>query len=252
LRRHDELINHASVRSWQSVRVVAAVAAPVVVVVGLVPVRSHIDSANLALGLVVVVLAIAYLGGRVSGAVSALSAAVAFDFFLTRPFGSLRIYASRDLQTTVLLVVIGVIAGELVDRARRSGAAAATKQAEIDAIYRRAELAAGTDEPGRLVGITVQELTQLLDLKSCRYVSGPPARAMPELTHFSVRVPANLDPEVRGLMALPVRAHGRLHGHVVMSFPTAMASTSLTSDQRHAAIALADQLGVGLLRFHDR
>lgn len=127
-----------------------------------------------------------------------------------------------------------------------------TKQAEITAIYRRAELAAGTDEPGRLVAITVKELTRLLDLKSCRYVSGPLPCVMPELTHFSVRVPANVDRDVHSLVALPVRAHGRLQGHLIMAFPTDTTGTSLTADQRHAAAALADQLGIGLLRFHDR
>ena len=29
------------------------------------------------------------------------------------------------------------------------------------------------------------------------------------------------------------------------------AGTSLTSDERHAATAIADQVGIGLLRFHD-
>jgi hypothetical protein len=36
-----------------------------------------------------------------------------------------------------------------------------------------------------------------------------------------------------------------------MALPTSDAGISLTSDQRHAATAIADQVGVGLLRFHD-
>jgi K+-sensing histidine kinase KdpD len=229
-----------------------AAVAPVLVVAALVPLRRHVENTNLALGLVVVVLLAAVAGGRAGGVVAALTAAVAFDFFLTRPYYSFRITTSDDLQTTALLAVIGVISGEVVERARRHGARAAHARAELDAVYQRAELAAGTEEPGRLTALAAQELTRLLDLKSCRYVPGPMQQALPELRHDSIRVPANVDPSARGLVALPVRAHGRLQGHLVLVFPTDTVGTSLTSDQRHAAVALADQVGIGLLRFHDR
>lgn len=243
--------HHSPVRDRYLVSAALGVLCPVVVVVALVPIRTHVNNTNLALGLVIVVLLGAVLGGRTAGIVASLSCAVAFDFFLTRPFNSFRITSSNDLQTTVLLAVIGTIAGELVERARRSGATAAATQAQLNAVYERAELAAGADDSGRLIGLAVQELTRLLDLKSCRYVRGG-IPTMTELTHHSIRVPANVDPSAHGLVALPVRAHGRLQGHLVMAFPTNTVAASVTSDQRHAAVAIADQLGVGLLRFGNR
>ncbi len=179
------------------------------------------------------------------------SAAISFDVFLTRPYNSLRITSSSDLQTTVLLAIIGVIAGELVERARRSGARAAASESSLKAIYERAELAAGAESAGELVALAAGELTRLLDLKSCRYVAGAIPKEMPELRHNFIRVPSNLDRSTRGLVALPVRSHGRLRGHFVMAFPESTVGTSLTTDQRHAAVALADQVGVGLLRFGD-
>jgi hypothetical protein len=103
-----------------------------------------------------------------------------------------------------------------------------------------------------LIGLAVQELTRMLDLKSCRYVAGPVPRSLPELAHNSIRVPANVDPKALGMVALPVRAHGQVRGCFLMAFPTNTLGTSLTSDERHAATALADQVGVGLLKFHDR
>jgi K+-sensing histidine kinase KdpD len=87
-----------------------AVACPIAVVAALVPVRDHVENTNLALGLVVVVLLVAVIAGRRAGIIAALSASVAFDFVLTRPFYSLRITSSNDLQTTALLDVIGVVA----------------------------------------------------------------------------------------------------------------------------------------------
>jgi K+-sensing histidine kinase KdpD len=233
------------------VRILLAGVSPIAATILLLPLRDHVENTNLALALVVAILFAAVVGGRIGGCASAVGSAFAFDFFLTRPFISLRISAADDVQTTLLLAVIGLIAGELVERARRSGARAEATAVELASAYQRAEFAAGTEEPGRLIGLAVDELTRMLGLKSCRFVPGPLPTAMPVLTHQAVRVPANVAPSARGLIGLAVRAHGRLQGHLVMAFPTRTVGTSLTSDQRHAAVAIADQLGVGLLRFHE-
>jgi hypothetical protein len=50
-------------------------------------------------------------------------------------------------------------------------------------------------------------------------------------------------------VALPVRAHGRDLGHFLLVFPHRTAGMSMTVDRRHAAVALADQLGMALLRY---
>jgi hypothetical protein len=244
--------HHVVVRNRVVLAVTIATCLPIAIVVSLVPVRDRVENTNVALGLVVVVLFVSVVGGRSEGIVASVSAALAFDVFFTRPYNSLRITTSDDLQTTVLLAIIGVIAGELVERARRSGARAAAKELELQAILERAELNAGAESAGELVGLAARELTRLLDLKSCRYVSGAIPKSMPELRHNFIRVPANIDRSVGGLVGLPVRAHGRLQGHFVMAFPELTVGTSLTTDQRHAAVALADQVGVGLLRFRDR
>jgi K+-sensing histidine kinase KdpD len=233
------------------VRVLGGAAVPLAIVVAIIPARTHVENTNIALGLAVVVMFAAAIGGRLAAIPAALSAAVSFDFFLTQPFNSLRITRSNDIQTTVLLVLIGVIASELVERVRRSSAKAAATRSELETVYRRAELAAGAESPGQLITLAAQELTRLLDLKSCRYVAGPAPLTMPELRHNSIRVPAGVDPAAHALVALPVRAHGRLQGHLVLAFPFDTVGVTLTPDQRHAAVALADQVGVGLLRFHD-
>ena len=59
--------------------------------VAMIPLRDHLHNDNMALALVVPVLLGAVLGGRWSGAVSALAAALCFDFFFTQPYQSLRI-----------------------------------------------------------------------------------------------------------------------------------------------------------------
>ena len=187
---------HVVVRNRGVLAVAVAASLPVATVVSVIPVRSHIENTNVALGLVVVVLLVSVVGGRWEGIVASVSSALSFDVFLTRPYNSFRITASDDLQTTVLLAIIGVIAGELVERVRRSGARAAASESALKAAAR--------------------ELTRLLDLKSCRYVSGAIPKSMPELRHNFIRVPANLDRSAGGLVGLPMRVHGKLQGHFVM------------------------------------
>lgn len=237
-------------RDRPALGIALALVCPWAIVAAIVPWRGHLENTNVALGLVVIVLVGAVLDGRRTAVVTAVSSAVAFDFLLTHPFYSLRITSSDDVQTTALLVVIGVIAGELVERVRRTERRAAASHAELRAVYERAQLAAGAESSGQLIGLAVQELTRLLDLKSCRYVPGPLPQSLPGLRHTSVRVPAKVDPATHSLVALPVRAHGVLLGNFVLAFPFDTVGVALSSEQRRAAVALADHVGVGLARFH--
>ncbi len=128
-------------------RLFVAVAVPLASSLVLVPLRGHVSAANLAVVLVLVVLGVAALGGRAAGVVAGVVTALAFDFFLTVPQGSFTIDRGEDITTTVLLAVVGLVGGELVERARRSHAVARRRQAELDSFQRRAELAAGGERP---------------------------------------------------------------------------------------------------------
>ena len=69
--------------------------------------RAIFDTTNAALVLMIVVVAVAALGGRVAGVVTALAAVVSFDFFHTEPYLSLTIDSRDDIETTVLLLIAG-------------------------------------------------------------------------------------------------------------------------------------------------
>ncbi|WP_190228834.1 DUF4118 domain-containing protein [Streptomyces umbrinus] len=97
----------------------AGLAGPFLVALLLVPFRTDLSRTNAALILVVAVVAVAALGSRVAGALAALSAAAWFDFFLTRPYQTFDINTSADVETAVLLLVVGLIVSQLAARARR-------------------------------------------------------------------------------------------------------------------------------------
>jgi K+-sensing histidine kinase KdpD len=89
------------------VALIAAVTAPLGVAAALVPFRDSVPNAGAALVLVVVVVAIAANGHRLAGIVAAASAAVWFDFVLTKPYERFTITHRADIETTVLLLLVG-------------------------------------------------------------------------------------------------------------------------------------------------
>ena len=85
----------------------------------LLPWRGSWSNTNVALLLVVAVVAVAATGNRLAGALAAVSAAAWFDFFFTLPYDRLTISHSSDVTTFVLLLVVGVAVSQLAARARR-------------------------------------------------------------------------------------------------------------------------------------
>ena len=60
-----------------------------------------------------VVVGVAALGSRAAGLVAAVSSAACFDYFLTAPYDQFRIGDRSDIETTVLLLLIGAAVTEL-------------------------------------------------------------------------------------------------------------------------------------------
>src|SRR5262249_8655966 len=109
---------------------------------GLVAIRDHFAQVNAVLILVFFVLLGAVIGGRLAGVASALTAAVAFDFFYTQPYNSLKINSAADIETTILLLAVGLAMGEIVVRADRIRYAVGGGRRELKGIHRVARLAA--------------------------------------------------------------------------------------------------------------
>ena len=99
--------------------VAAGVLLPLAVAAVFLPLRSSWSNTNMALVLVVAVVAVAAMGNRLAGALAALSAAAWFDFFYTVPYERFSISRAADIRTAVLLLVVGVAVSQLAARARR-------------------------------------------------------------------------------------------------------------------------------------
>lgn len=223
--------------------------APIVVGAALVGVRGHIQNANVALILVVVVVAAAAVGGRLAGAASAVVSALAFDFFHTQPYLRLQIDTADDVESTVLLLAVGLLVGHITARAMRARASAAESSLEIRRIHRVAERAARGEEAAQVLEAAQGELIQLLRLQACRFEAQPILTVLPRLERGG-----ELDQRVwrfrdggfelpREGVELPVYGRGQQLGRFVLE-PTSGAGVSL--EQRVVAVAIADQVGAAL------
>lgn len=151
---------------------VAGLVGPFLVALVLVPFRTDLSRTNAALILVVVVVAVAALGSRTAGALAALSSAAWFDFFLTRPYETFDINTSADIETAVLLLVVGVIVSQLAARARRLEVITVTDADYLARVHETAELAQSAKSSDTVVDHVRGQLTELLGLRGCRYEYG--------------------------------------------------------------------------------
>ena len=136
------------------------------------PFRSTIGLENVVILYLLVVVAAAAVGGRAAGIVAAVSAALAYDFFLTSPYHTLVIDRLAQVITVVLLVATGVVVS-LGGRVRRRSAAAA--EAHADAIRLLHQLTQATAAGGPVDRVAAEGLQRLLGARRVSVLHRSPA-----------------------------------------------------------------------------
>jgi len=226
-------------------------AGPIAVAAILVPLREELVSTNLALILVVIVELAAIAGGRGAGVLAAITAALSYDFFLTKPYLKLRIDKADDLETALILLAIGLVVGQLAVVARRRRVAAARGSDEVQRLHRVAGQAATGAPVADLVLAVEAELSGLLRLRDCRFERTPDeGAALPRLerngaisgVHFRRFVGEEFALPTDGV-ELPVLGRGRAFGRFLL-VPDPNEGASL--EERFVAVALSDQLGAAM------
>jgi len=237
------------------VAVLAGLVAPLALAAILVPFRGGFPNTDAALALILVVVAIAANGHRPAGILAAVSAAAWFDYFLTRPYEHFTIARRADLETTILLLVIGVAVTEIAVWGRRQHAVASRRAGYLEGINAAAQAAASGSSPSALTEQVADQLTRVLSLASCRFQHGAaglgrPARLRQDGTVLVAGRPWDVD--AKGLpqgtdTELLVEGGGVFQGRFLM---TPGLDTRPTAEQRLLAVALADQVGAALATSH--
>jgi K+-sensing histidine kinase KdpD len=235
--------------------VLAALVAPLVLAAILLPFRANFPNTDAALALLLVVVAVAANGYRLAGVLAAVSTAVWFDFFLTQPYERFSITHRTDIQTTVLLLVIGVAVTEIAVWGRRQNVIASRRAGYLDGINSAAQAVAAGGSASALTQQVTSQLTQLLSLRSCSFQHGVAGLGRPaRLQHDgSVTIGQRAwDVDTAGFpegsdTELLVESGGMLRGRFLMTPAT---GARPTLEQRLLAVAFADQVGAALATRH--
>lgn len=213
----------------------------------LVPLRGGVDNSVTALVLAAAVSLSGALAGWRAGLAGAVAAAVAFNFFHTQPYGSLRIHDADDVLTTATLVVVGAIAGVTSSVAHRRQERVVATAGELLAIERISDLVADGAAPADVATAVRAELLGLLGLSACTLETRPSTATT--LGRHGVLPEATLTYRDGGFelpatgVCIPVRSGGEVAGYLCCT-PTPGVAVSI--ERRRAAVTLADLLGASL------
>jgi len=241
----------AGVLSRDRLAGLAGLVVPLALAAVLAPFRASFPDTDAALALLLTVVAVAANGNRLAGVLASASATVWFDFFLTRPYERFAIAGRTDIETTILLLVIGVAITEIAVWGRRQHAAASRRAGYLDGISAAARAVATGDSPAALIEQVSAQLTDLLSLSSCRFQYGVAGIGRPARLQRDGRVTAGSRPRGFTLEGLPygtdtellVETGGLLQGRFLM---TPAPDAHSTAEQRLIAIGFADQVGAAL------
>jgi len=229
----------------------AGFAAPLALSAILVPFRSGFPNTDAALALLLIVVAVAAFGYRAAGILAAISAAAWFDFFLTKPYERFAITSAHDIETTVLLLVIGIAMTEIAVWGHRQQSVATRRAGYLEGINDAARAVAAGDSPTALVDQVAAQLVQLLGLRSCRFEYGRAGLGQPGRIENDGQVTVGGSPFDVAQFGLPrtsgtellVESGGRLQGRFLMQPDPAARPTR---EQLLVAVAFADQVGAAL------
>ena len=233
----------------------AGIAGPLALAAVLVPFRASVPNTDAALAMLLMVVAVAANGYRLAGVLAAVSTAVWFDFFLTQPYERFTITRRTDIETTVLLLLIGVAVTEIAVRGRRHYATASRRAGYLDGINNAARAVATGGSAQALIGQVSGQLVQLLSLRSCIFQYGVaglgrPARLRRDgsVTFGQLRWAADGDGfPVDTDVELLVEGGGIFQGRFLM---TPAPGARPTLERRLLAIAFADQVGAAMASSH--
>lgn len=174
-----------------------AVAGPLLVALVLVPSRGEFAGAAAALVFVVVIVALAIGGNRFVGFVASVSSAIWYDLYLTKPYDRLAISHRPDIETTICLLIVGIVVSELAARSRHLSRVSEEEAEYVDMVRDLTDLANGTAPSSAIIERAVPSMVRLLDLRDCRFermpANPPMARIMSngEVTHVGLDWPVN-------------------------------------------------------------
>jgi K+-sensing histidine kinase KdpD len=241
----------AGLQAHRPLVVAAAALIPLVACAVLGLFRDSLANTNAALGLVLLIVAAAATGIRPAGLTAALSSGVWFDFFLTEPYNQFTVNDRADIETVVLLTLVGAAVTEVALWGRRQQASASREQGYLDGVLRTAAaVGAGRSSTTSLIDHVCGQIVEVLQVDHCRFDPGSGSTLATIDNDATVtyngrtinvdRVGLPVDSEI----ALVIQSRGVVHGRLLLTAATRVVRPS--REQLRVAVALANQVGAAL------
>jgi Domain of unknown function (DUF4118) len=233
-------------RIGDGLKLVVAFLTPLGLSAAWVPIRTSLPNTDLALILVLAVLAIGAGGRRLAVITAAVSAAFWFDFFDTAPFEHPSIQRAADLETTLVLAFVAIVGGELAVRIVAHRSHARSEAGRLARLSGAASMLASGEELALVVEAVGHELQGLLDLVECTFEVAAPNPARGRIRRDGELVLPS-PPVGEGEVTFEMAVWGHLHvfGQFVLSFQPDADPPSQAD--LVAAVALTDQVGAAFM-----
>lgn len=227
-------------------------ACALIVAMAWIPVRTSYPSVDVALALVAATAVVAVAGRRAVVIGAAAGSACGFTFFDTEPYEHFAFTHGSDVATAVLLVVVGLVTGELALRVIRQRRFDRGAGGDLGRVREAADRLAHGEELVMMIGAVADQITTVLGAAACsfsteeedaglRFIDRDGSLRAPARAGAGSRsAPAEGEPEV---VALPVLSQGVVVGRFVIR---PWLGAAMTRERLLVAVTLADQVGAAL------
>lgn len=224
-----------------------ALSLPLAFGVALIPLRGALEQ-SISLLMVVPVLVVAAVGGTRLAALAAVAAALTFAIVHTEPYYEITVDDADDIVEIVVLLLIGVLAGLIIDAAQRSIASARARARELAAMTAFVD-EIGDANPADLVARAQRSIEEMLVARSSTWRPGYRGTSAPVLRPSGMISPSGyadtreiattrLPRELEIPVGTPPNEHGR--------FVVRCSDADVSLEERRAAATIAAALGRSL------
>jgi K+-sensing histidine kinase KdpD len=149
---------------------VASFVVPVAVAIALVPFRTQLTSANLALIMVVAAVVVAAASNQIGPSVAcALVTSVAYDFFLVVPYYSFTIAEPSESLTALLVLAVVATVGAVSSRFRQQRTITERREENLGLLYQLVDQVANAAATSALIDTSTREIADLLGARGCTF-----------------------------------------------------------------------------------